>query len=130
MTALTTVFVALGALGSLGGIATLIVAWPTIRKMRAETRKVDVEAAVAEDAGHDARWQAMLKEQRESLIDPLSKEVERLSGEVEQLREGLRSMTSRYRAAIRTLRAYVAWIAEHMPDETPPPIPPELADDL
>lgn len=102
--------------------------------------KVGVRSATREDqAAWDARYQSILDEVQESLVQPLREEVARLRAEVQQLRTDLqqertdlREERARYRAALSHIREWTVWgslNAAH--DAEPPPAPPHrIIDDL
>lgn len=97
-------------------------------------KEVGVRSATRDDqAAWDARYQQVLDEVRQHLVDPLREEVARLRSEVAELRadlaaerDALLEERSRYRAALAHIRALTAWMGLHMPPGTPPPPePPE-----
>src|SRR5690625_7959590 len=75
--------------GGVGVLASLIVGIGGLIKNRADAR-VGLRADTREELTlFEARYQAILDEVRESLVDPLRLEVERLRGELDLLREEL-----------------------------------------
>lgn len=120
------------AAGGLGGLGTFILVWPQIRKIRAETRKVDVDAALAVDSAEDAHWQSIVKTQAEAIVEPLRTEVAALRGEVAGLRTEIEALRTRYWRSIHYIRDLLAWIAKHLPnaDPGPPVIPADIAQDV
>lgn len=134
------IFTALGAIGGLGAIATLILLGPNIRKIRAEAGKARVDAAVAEDRAEDDHWRDIVTAQTEALVKPLRDEVERLGTELASLRRELHDVRDqrdqerhRYRSAIGYVRVLLAWIRNHNGGTHPMdlPVPPsEIAGDV
>jgi len=108
-------------------------------KNRADA-KVGVRSATREDqAAWDARYQSILDEVQESLVQPLREELARLRDEVQQLRSELqaeraetREVAGKYRAALAHIREWKVWgslNAAH--DAKPVPVPPSrIVDDL
>src|SRR5690625_24872 len=127
--------------GGVGVLASLIVGIGGLIKNRADAR-VGLRADAGEELTlFEARYQAILDEVRESLVDPLRLEVERLRGELDLLREELAAeraagkLTARqYRIALAHIRGLRAWIALHdlaaLTDDSPPDPPESLRDDL
>lgn len=113
-----------GILSGLSGIAALT-AWfllrPQIRKLRAEARKLDIDA-------DDAHLRTIV----DAVVDPLKERVDQLNSEVKELRTELRGVSRLYRAAQRWIRAVLDWQVRHHPDIDPPmpDVPPEIHDDL
>jgi uncharacterized protein HemX len=121
----------LGALGGGTGVVALILLWPQIRKLRSETRKVDVDAALAVDSAEDEHLTRIIQQQAEYLIEPLKAEVKELRAEVGRLRAEMSTLLSKYRSALDWIRAVLALARTHHPDEALlPPVPAEVADDL
>ncbi|WP_336881375.1 hypothetical protein [Rhodococcus globerulus] len=81
----------------------------------------------------DARWQAMLDQQRQdflALLDPMRQSISDLNGKVAALETALDDKEDSLRAAIEFIRELLAWIRLHSPDLTPPDVPPSLAADV
>lgn len=121
----------MAAVGGLTGLALLVKLLPEIRKMRSETRKTDVDAAVAEAAADDAHLKTLV----DALVNPLRDEVTRLRGRIESLEgevETLRGVQRRYFRLLDWARSVIAWAKGWHADAEPPlpTIPPEIAEDL
>lgn len=133
-------WVAIGTLliALLGTVAVLIRLFPEIRQMRANTHQSTVASAIAEDAAGDARLAAIIEAQTHSLIDPLTKQVERQERRIEALEEQLNSLARLYRLSLDALKAYIRHGATlagllndaDLPYPTPPAIPADIADDM
>lgn len=114
-----------------GGLIVWIKVGPEIRKLSADARKVDVDAAVAEDAADDAHWKAIIAAQTEALVQPLREEVVQLRGDVASLRSEVELVRTRYWRAIAHIRGLLTWIHRTHPDSPGLPIPPaEIAADI
>lgn len=126
------VFSALGVLGGAGSVATIVLLWPRIRKLRADTRKVDIDAAVAEDTADDAHWKAIVEAQTKSLLEPMQAELKRQGEKIADLERDFRALSSKYWAAVGWIRAALAWTRIWHADAQPPPpaVPPEIQPDV
>lgn len=120
----------------LGLLVTIVggaLAWtklrPELLQLRAQVRKTDVDAAVAEDTAEDAHWQAIVKAQAEAIVAPLRTEVEELRAEVRTLREEVETHRTRYWRAITYIRVLHAWARHPSASDIPAP-PAELAVDI
>jgi len=127
------VFAVLSVAGSVMTIGGGLIAWfklrPEIQRMRAEARRVDVDAAVAEDRAEDehtaaltARYRELIAEQTEALVEPLRQEVTSLRAEVASLRTEVELVRTRYWRAIAHIRALVTWIHRHHSDPAGLPV--------
>ena len=133
-------WVAIGTLliALLGTVAVLIRLFPEIRQMRANTHQSTVASAIAEDAAGDARLAAIIEAQTHSLIDPLTKQVERQELRIVSLEKQLKSLGRLYRLALDSLKGQVrhgAILAGLLNDAgmtypSPPQIPAEIHDDM
>jgi hypothetical protein len=125
------VFASLGLL-SVGGLGSWFLLRPQIRKLRAETSKAVVEAAVAEDSAEDEHWNAIVRAQVDVLITPLQNEVTGLRNRVADLEGKFAALHLRYWRAIDHIRSTRRWVDTWHPDAQPPPpsVPDEIADDL
>jgi len=125
------VFASLGLL-SVGGLGSWFLLRPQIRKLRAETSKAVVEAAVAEESAEDEHWNAIVRAQVDVLITPLQNEVTGLRNRVADLEGKFAALHLRYWRAIDHIRSTRRWVDTWHPDAQPPPpsVPEEIADDL
>jgi len=125
------VFASLGLLG-IGGFGSWFLLRPQIRKLRADTSKAIVEAAVAEDAAEDEHWNTLVRAQVDVLITPLQNEVKGLRTRVTELEGKFAALHIRYWRAIDWIRSARRWADTWHPESQPPPptVPPEIADDL
>lgn len=115
-----------------GGALVLVKVWPEIRKLRAEAKKTDVDAAIAEDAADDAHWKSIIATQTEALIQPLTARIEAQDARIEQLERKVDAVSRSYRSALTYIRTLLAWIGRHhngYPD-TLPGAPAEIAADI
>lgn len=128
----STVFSAFGVLGGLGGVTAIIMLLPRIRKLKADTNKVDVDAALAIDSADDARLKAVVELQTTHLLEPMQREVGRLSKRVEDLESQLIQTNLKYHSAIRWIRLCLAYLRAWNPDPTPqlPAIPADIQPDI
>lgn len=131
MSAWEVIFASLGLL-SIGGLGSWFLLRPQIRKLRAETSKAVVEAAVAEDSAEDEHWNAIVRAQVDVLITPLQNEVTGLRNRVAELEGKFAALHLRYWRAIDHIRSTRRWVDTWHPDAQPPPpsVPDEIADDL
>lgn len=131
MSAWEVVFASLGLL-SIGGLGSWFLLRPQIRKLRAETSKAVVEAAVAEESAEDEHWNAIVRAQVDVLITPLQSEVTGLRNRVADLEGKFAALNLRYWRAIDHIRSTRRWVDMWHPDAQPPPpsVPEEIADDL
>ncbi len=131
MSAWEVVFASLGLL-SVGGLGSWFLLRPQIRKLRAETSKAVVEAAVAEESAEDVHWNAIVRAQVDVLITPLQNEVTGLRNRVADLEGKFAALHLRYWRAIDHIRSTRRWVDTWHPDAQPPPpsVPEEIADDL
>lgn len=131
MSAWEIVFASLGLL-SIGGLGSWFLLRPQIRKLRAETSKAVVEAAVAEETAEDEHWNAIVRAQVDVLITPLQNEVTGLRNRVADLEGKFAALHLRYWRAIDHIRSTRRWVDTWHPDSQPPPpsVPDEIADDL
>lgn len=133
------------AVALLGALGVLIKLFPEIRQMRAAAHQSTVESAIAEDAAGDARWVALIEAQTHSLLDPLTKQVERQERRIEQqdtrieaLERRLESLAHLYRLALDTLKAHIKHgailagllNAASINYPSPPVVPAEIHDDM
>lgn len=109
-------------LTGIGGIIAGIVQW---RKNRTD-EKLGVRSAQREDdSAWDARYQEILDEVREHLVDPLKAEVQALRDEVARLRSDLGAERASYRAALSHIRDWRVWSNQHVPESVDRPDPPD-----
>lgn len=143
----TAVLTFLSVLGP-GTLIAGLIAWrkygPEIRHLSADTRRTVAEAVAIEESAEDAHWQALIKTQTESLLQPLAAEVARLTqksaeqdAKISELETVVKSIQRRYRLTLDALRAYiryglalVALLPADVPSPPPPAIPNEIADDM
>lgn len=133
------------AVAFLGAVGVLIKLFPEIRQMRAQTHQSTVASVIAEDAAADARLNTIIEAQTHSLIDPLTKQVERQERRIEQqdtrieaLERRLESLAHLYRLALDTLKVHIqhgAILAGLLNDASivypsPPAVPAEIHDDM
>lgn len=109
-------------LAGLGGIITGIVQW---RKNKTDERLGVRSARREDDQAWDARYQAILDEVREHLVDPLKAEVAALRDEVAGLRTDLHEERARYRSALGHIRDWRLWGDLHVALTVDRPVPPE-----
>jgi hypothetical protein len=123
---------ALGVLGGLGSIATLVLLWPRVRKLRADTRAVDSSAAIAEDAAVDARWRLLVEAQTLNLLRPMQEELARQGQQIVDLERRLDALSAKYWSAIGWIRGVLSWIRVWHADAQPPPptVPTEIQPDV
>lgn len=123
------VIVALIALfGSGGGLGAFFLLRPQIRKLRAETNKSRIDAAVAEDSAEDEHLKTVV----EFVVGPLKREVTELRTEVASLREEVRTVRKKYYKLLDWARDVRTW-ARVWPAEDRPPLPTlptEVLDDI
>lgn len=117
---------------TIGGSAVVLVkVWPEIRNLRAQAKKADVDAAVAEDAADDAHWKAIITAQTEALLDPLRGEVARQGAEIVELRKEVREIRRIYGTALAYIRVLLSWIRARHDDPADLPAPPaDIAADI
>lgn len=127
-----TVFSVFGTLGGLGGIVAIVMLAPRIRKLKADTNKVDVDAALAVETADDARLYRVVELQTTHLLEPMQREVSRLSKRVEDLESQLIQTNLKYHSAIRWIRLCLAYIRTWNPEPNPPlpTIPAEIQPDI
>ncbi|QSE94204.1 hypothetical protein JWS13_39205 [Rhodococcus pseudokoreensis] len=103
----------------LGAIILALLLWiRNLRKDRAETGKLDAEAAhVIADAAA-------------GLVGPLSERVGRMEQRIDVLEEENARKTKLLDSAIRFIRELLAWIERHVPDHHPPTIPADLESEI
>lgn len=137
MTWWQTVLSIVGALGGATTLVTLATLGPTIRRARAEARRADVDATVAEDSAEDAHWRALLQAQVELVVQPLREEIARLGREVEAARADAAAARAevtqhrtRYWRAITYIRTLLSLLARHAPHAIVPAPPPEISTDI
>lgn len=133
------IFSAFGTLGGIGGIATLLLIWPRLRKMRADTKKVDIDAALAQDAAQDAAWRSIIEVQTAALLGPMRDELKRQGehiktqdGRITELEVQLTAARAKYWVAIRWIRAALLWAHRWHPNSKPevPALPVEIQADV
>lgn len=81
----------------------------------------------------DARWQAMLDQQRkdfEALLDPMRQSIADLTGKVAVLEAALDAKDIKLTEAIEFIRELLAVIRQNAPGLTPPDVPLSLAADV
>lgn len=127
------------AAGGASGLAALLYVVPTIRRLRAEARKISAEAAAATSMADDAHFERIIRLQAEAIVAPLNDRVrtqDLLIGSqdvrISHLEGELVALRIRYRAALSLIRALYTWItkAAPAPEIAPPAAPEVLADDL
>ncbi|NKR32289.1 hypothetical protein GS504_15575 [Rhodococcus hoagii] len=126
------------ALGSMLGAGGVIYGKLAERRTAIEeSAKHSQQVAVSDEReahnAADARWQAMLDQQRkdfEALLDPMRQSIADLTGKVAALETALDDKEDSLRAAIEFIRELLAWIRQHSPGLTPPDVPPSLAADV
>ena len=96
------------------------VAW---YQARADSRRGVRDLEIAEDAAASARWQAIVKTQTESLLEPLMKRVGALEVEVAELRREKTEWERRERLWERWAMSLVGHINDRK--DPPPPAPPD-----
>lgn len=125
-------FSAVGTVGGIGGITTLILLWPRFRKLRADTRRVDVDSALAVDVAQDAAWQRIIEVQTEALLSPMRAELKRQGDRITDLEIQLTAARAKYWLAIRWIRQALTWISRWHPNSRPEPpaLPAEIQADV
>ena len=114
-----------------GGLLVWVKIGPEIRKLRAEAKRVDVDAAVAEDRAEDEHWAAIVRAQTEAVVQPLRQEVTDLRTEVASLRTEVELVRTRYWRAISHIRSLMTWIHRHHTDPAGlPTAAAEIAPDI
>lgn len=114
-----------------GGLIVWFKLRPEIRLLRSNAKKVDVDAAVAEETADDAHWKAIIAAQTEALVQPLRNEVTELRTEVASLRTEVELVRTRYWRAIAHIRALMTWINRHQPEAVGLPAPSaEIVNDI
>lgn len=131
--------------GSSGGVVVAILATLVayikdrkLSKARGAVAERTVEAKVDEVglAGLERRLALLAKTQDEatsvlqSTIEVLRTDLRGALERIEELERQGANMTARHRAAISYIRILLAWIARHVPDHNPPPIPAAIASDF
>ena len=106
-----------------GGIASLI-------KARADKLAGVKAQALAESSASEEWWQDRMRLQAEAIVEPLRAEVVELRGQVATLRAEVESAQTRYWRSIITIRSLYDWIKKNLPESTPPPPHPDIADDI
>ncbi|WP_280247117.1 hypothetical protein [Nocardia abscessus] len=121
-------------LGTFGTLAAAFAVWHAARtKARLDARTAAIDDEREDDQAADARWQAMLDQQRahfEVIITPIQQDVESLRREVRDLHTALDVLRNRYRAAIDYIRALLGWSRAQPSADTMPPVPSQLADEV
>lgn len=132
--AITTIVSAVVAV--LAVVIGLIKVWPEVRKFRAETKKVDIDAALATDKAEDEHWRDIVTAQTEALVKPLREEVaggraeiSQLRTEVAQLRLEVETFRTRYWRAIDHIRVLRGLLKRNSTDALPA-APSEIAADI
>lgn len=127
------VFAILSVIGFLITASGGLVVWfrlrPDIKKLRAETRRVDLDAALAGDKAEDEHWEAIVRTQVDVIVTPLRQEVTELRAEVSALRTEVETFRTRYWRAIAYIRTLLALHGRHS-SEPAPTAPSEIAADI
>lgn len=112
-----------------GGIGGGLTAWWQIKKLKGETTKVEIDAAIAVDSAEDKHLLAIIENQAQHLITPLRDEVGRLRLEVNDLSKALRDQQNRFWRWVSWGRDMVVWARLwHGDEEGKPPYPPPPED--
>jgi hypothetical protein len=110
-----------------GGIAALL-------KVRHDKRMGVAQQETAEDAALSARWEAIIRTQTVSLLEPLQARLKDVESKVNALEEELAASRRKYWAAIAYVRILLTWISRHMPDDVEhtqvPPPPANVVEDI
>ncbi|NQE86250.1 hypothetical protein [Nocardia terpenica] len=102
-------------------------------KTRTEAQAAAADDALDADRAVDARWQAMLEQQRADfalVITPIREDVDNLRREVRELHTALDVLRNRYRAAIDYLHALLGWARAQPAAATAPAVPAPLVDEV
>lgn len=130
----SSIFAITSAVSIVATVAGALFAWfklrPELRKLRSETNKVDVDAALAVEERDDEHWREIVTTQTEAIVQPLRAEVERLSREVASLRTEVETFRTRYWRAITYIRMLLAWNGRSGSVEAVPIAPSEIAGDI
>lgn len=118
------------ALGGGTAIAALVLVPWTIRKMRAETTRAEVDTALAAGGGVDAHWQAIVSAQVEVLVEPMQERIRDLEARQTELEAQLARYAARYWTAVRALRLVYRWVEVHLPGAKPPELHADLVGDV
>lgn len=110
------------ASASLSGLATYGVAWLN----RKGAKEVQASTAQLENRSLDQQ----LIDRMQTQIDKQDERMARLIVRVDELEQALDREERGRAAAIRYIRRLLDWIAEHLPNHTPPEIPLILREDL
>ncbi|MGW1740440.1 hypothetical protein ACWCPQ_16705 [Nocardia sp. NPDC001965] len=120
--------------GLFGGMVAAFAVWHATRtKTAVEARNAAVDDEREGDQAVDARWQAMLEQQRahfEVIITPIQADVESLRREVRDLHTALDVLRNRYRAAIDYVRVLLRWGRTQPDADSMPPVPTQIADEV
>lgn len=142
MSALFVTLSALGGLVGLTGIGAIVLLWPQIRKLSAETKQTAVTTALAEDAADlaeavaiDAHWQAIITTQTDAVVRPLTDRIDKQDVKIDEqdkkiaeLERKIDTIARSYRAALGYIRILLSRMRHH--DITPDPAPALIADDI
>jgi len=130
------VFGIIFSLGGASGLGSIALWWRQERKLKAETRHLDVATGIAVDESDDAHWQRIVAAQTEALVEPLRAEIEVLRAEQQRMRDEMATLRTevethrtRYWRAITYIRALLAWSRHPSTSDAPAP-PAELAVDI
>ena len=122
-----TVAILVGVFGLFGGGSIVsLVRMGHDKKLGIKTQELE------EDKVLDARWQAMLDQQKKNLIDPLVERVKEQQQELNELRGKIDEVKHKYWRAVKLARELYSYIAVNIPPggEPPPSVPSELTEDL
>jgi len=134
MTAAQVIGVIVTLLGAATSLTALWLLPRQIKKLRADTTKVDAETenvnadtAVMVATGEDQHWLGIIKTQTESLVEPMQKRLDVLEAQVAKLEEDLMKSRQLQRSAIGYIRLLLRWVNQHLAEVTEP-VPPPPAD--
>lgn len=108
-----------------------VIAWV---KQRRDSKNGIKQESRADNDSLNAQAIAIVENQFNFLVKPLTEKVERLESQVKELTTEADSQRTKYWKAVTHIRTLYAWIAKHMPAEIEttivPPPPVDLADDI
>lgn len=84
----------------------------------------------AADKSTEVQGQAQVVDNYSQLLNDMRSEMVELRSRVEKLEKRAELAEQRYGLAISYIRRLLGWIANHLPDVQPPPVPAAIAQDL
>ena len=123
--------------GLLGGFIGSVLVYLGVRfTARQSVKAATVTAKVSDRQVNVNEWQAIVQELRKE-VERLTERVDALEGQrltdrtqIERMERELSVRDARQRTLVSYLREVLAWARHYLPDQTPPPAPASIADDL